>query len=267
MEPQIYIHRANSSIIATAIHDGHQIPTMLREKMFLPAHIRIREEDPYTADIIDLDLPLNSVVIGNSRFVADLNRAREACIYKSPEDAWGLTVWATELSAAEERGVLTYYDKFYSEMKTLLEEVIANKGYFIVLDVHSYNYRREGPTMQASPVENPEINIGTIHNQPIWRPVLNAFINALSTTTINGRHPDVRENVKFRGGAFSQWICSAYGQYGCVLSIEFKKTFMDEWTGRINIKHLLEIKSALKQSISTLSGQMPLLYQAVTTRR
>ena len=43
---------------------------------------------------------------------------------------------------------------------------------------------------------------------------------------------DVRENVRFRGaGTWPRGCTSATRRTGCCLAIEFKKIFMDEWTG------------------------------------
>ena len=42
---------------------------------------------------------------------------------------------------------------------------------------------------------------------------------------------DVRENVKFEGRQLAWWVHDRYPRIGCVLALEFKKTFMDEWTG------------------------------------
>jgi hypothetical protein len=49
-----------------------------------------------------------------------------------------------------------------------------------------------------------------------------------------GRHLDVRENIKFQGGYFPRWTHEHFPDSACVLAIEFKKFFMDEWTGKID---------------------------------
>lgn len=254
MEDRLLIKVRNSPIIATAIHDGHFIPTAFLDNMSLEEHERSHEEDPYTAFMADL--PVNTVIAENSRFLADLNRPRNKCIYKTPDDAWGLTVWKQPLSKQKEKQLLNYYDTFYARMKQLLDKVISQHGFFVVLDIHSYNYRRQSPQEEAPRSENPEINIGTKNNQHHTRTLINAFIDFLSQSKIYGHRPDVRENIKFQGGEFSKWISTHYGRYGCVLSVEFKKTFMDEWTGRVNIKHLMDIHATLKNSIPLLKKEI-----------
>lgn len=252
MEANIQIQERKSPIIATAIHDGHIIPAAFMEKMQLQEHERMREEDPYTANMTHL--PVNIVTVATSRFLVDLNRSRAHCIYKHPEDAWGLSVWKTPISEQMEEQLLNYYDLFYARMAALIQRTIQSQGRFVVLDIHSYNHRRMHPDEEAPIEENPEINIGTIHNLAKWQPLIDRFIEGLSKTKIMGHRPDVKENVKFKGGDFSKWICTHYGDYGCVLSIEFKKTFMDEWTGRLDVDHLLAIQHALKDNLSVLKA-------------
>ena len=64
-----------------------------------------------------------------------------------------------------------------------------------------------------------------------------------------GRHLDVRENVKFRGGQFSRWIHQTFPESGCALAIEFKKFFMDEWTGEPDKTQLEAIRQALQSTV------------------
>lgn len=254
MESRILINKQNNPIIATAIHDGHFIPPEFLRNMALKEHERMREEDPYTALIADL--PVNTVVVENSRFLTDLNRTRDKCIYKTPEDAWGLKVWKEPFPKQKEKQLLAYYDFFYGKIKQLLDEVIAQHGCFLVLDIHSYNHKRVSPLKEASNKKNPEINIGTENNLDKWHPLIEEFIDFLSQTQIDEHEPDVRENIKFKGGAFSNWIYTNYGQFGCVLSVEFKKTFMDEWTGRVDVKHITDIHTALQSSIPLLKNKL-----------
>ena len=59
------------------------------------------------------------------------------------------------------------------------------------------------------------------------------------------------ENVKFRGGQLSRWVGEKYPETGCSLAIEFKKFFMDEWTGQLYPVEHQRVLEALK---STMSG-------------
>lgn len=67
-----------SNFVCTAIHNGHQLRPELLEKCALNDSQRLREEDPYTADIT-ANMPIT--VIGNdSRYEYDLNRPPETCV-------------------------------------------------------------------------------------------------------------------------------------------------------------------------------------------
>ena len=85
---------------------------------------------------------------------------------------------------------------------------------------------------RSAVAENPEINVGTGSlDRDRWGTVVDAFLEALPRR-------DARENVRFRGGELSRWVNGRYCDRGCALAIEFKKTFMDEWTGALDEAHL-----------------------------
>lgn len=250
------IEKSTFPVITAAIHEGHHIRPELLPFMNLDEAQRTREEDPYTGYLTSIS---DSRIITNvSRFEVDMNRPREKAVYQEPEDAWGLQVWSSPPPTSYINYSLKLYDAFYRQVDDLLQYTIRSCGYFAVLDIHSYNYRREGQEGQDNDVQNPEVNIGTIHNDPKWKKLTDHFIRTLSGTKINGRHPDVRENVKFKGGEFSRWINENYGSKGCVLSVKFKKTFMDELTGIVSIPHLRDIKKALFATLDGLKTQLDL---------
>ena len=78
-------------IVATAIHDGHGLREEVAENMKLNERDRLREEDPYTSEWVEV---ADTNIIGLcSRFEVDLNRPREKAVYITPDDCWGLDVW------------------------------------------------------------------------------------------------------------------------------------------------------------------------------
>lgn len=240
-------------IVAAAIHDGHQVRPEVAARLALTEPERLREEDPFTAGWAEI---VPTRIVGcRSRFEVDLNRPREKAVYRVPEDAWGLTVWEEmPLPAEIVECSLALYDSFYAEVLTLLKEMEARHGAFIVLDLHTYNHRRDGPqSPPAAPDENPEVNIGTgtMLYPERWEPLIARFISDLRGFDFQGRRLDVRENVKFKGGQFGRWIHHTFPETACVLSIEFKKFFMDEWTGIPDPALLTAIREALS---STLPG-------------
>ncbi len=218
-------------LIATAIHDGHEVRDEVRSHLSLSDAERLREEDPFTGQWTKS--AATQVVGLRSRFQVDLNRTRDKAVYRTPEDAWGLRVWKEEPPAAVFERSLAEYDAFYSAMREMLDAVTRRHQHFIVFDLHSYNHLRQGPTgPPADPAANPQVNIGTgSMDRQRWAPVVNAVIDSLRTFDFPGGKLDVRENIKFFGGAWPRWVHANFPDNGIAIAIEFKKFFMDEWSG------------------------------------
>ncbi|CAN5694630.1 N-formylglutamate amidohydrolase [soil metagenome] len=251
----VFGHRPGP-LIATAIHDGHDLRPEVAELMKLPEADRLREEDPYTGSWVDI-APAN-IVARRSRFEVDLNRPREKAVYVHPEDCWGLDVWSKPLSEDIIKDSLLEYDEYYSFLNQLLTQAEAEHGKFVLLDIHSYNHRRNGPDAAAeSATENPEINIGTgTMDRERWAPLVDRFMHDLRSFDFMGRRLDVRENVKFEGGNQVRWVHEKFPLSGCGLAIEFKKFWMDEWTGEKDGKQVGEIGAALRSTIPGLLDEL-----------
>ncbi len=235
----------DSPVAAVALHDGHDLRAEVCAAMRLGNQERLREEDPFTArwtEVVETRL-----IVRRSRFEVDLNRPRERAVYRTPEDAWGLHVWRATPSPSMVTASLAQYDAFYAEAGRSLAHMRNRWGRFIVLDFHSYNHRRDGPT--ASPADwatHPEVNVGTSNmDRRRWAPVVEAALSHLRSAAFMGRTLDVRENVKFTGGHFSQWIHNTFPAHGCAIAIEFRKSFMDEWSGTPDVAHLEAIRRVL----------------------
>ena len=241
----------NSPFIAAAIHDGHHIREEVREHLNLQAHERMREEDPYTDYLAEV--AVNRVIGRRSRFEVDMNRPRDKAVYRKPSEAWGLRVWKKVLPAAIVERSLAIYDEFYAAVEDVLLTVTTRFGYFVVLDLHSYNHRRESDKNSCESL-NPEINIGTASLAGRWHRAKDAFMTRMQQIEVKGHNLDVRENINFRGGEFSNWINNNFGNHGFSLAIEFRKSFMDELTGRVDIHHLNSLRSALVKSMSAIHG-------------
>jgi hypothetical protein len=138
----------------------------------------------------------------------------------------------------------------------MLDEIIAREGGALVYDLHSYNHRRGGPDAPPAPQElNPDVNVGTgALNRDRWGAVVEGFIRSMSQRCVRGRRLDVRENVCFRGGYLSQWVAEAFQDRACVLAIEVKKIFMDEWTHVLDEVAHREVEQALAGSIPGVLG-------------
>lgn len=218
-------------IAATAVHDGHGLRDEALTLSALTSAERLREEDPGTATFASI--AGTQIIVNRSRFEVDLNRKREAAVYVVPDDAWGLNLWTTKPTKGFIERSLAEYDAFYAEAHRVFTEMESRFGRFVVFDMHSYNHRRNGPEGRAEdPAGNPEINVGTgTLDRERWGSLVDRFMNDVADYDYLGRHLDVRENVRFRGGHFSAWVHENFPDSACCLAIEFKKIFMDEWTG------------------------------------
>lgn len=240
--------QGNSPIVVTAIHDGHLTRDSIQKLFRLNEQERLREEDPFTAKWVNISD--NRIVVHHSRFETDVNRPREKAVYIKPEDAWGLNIWKEDLNGEIIEDSLAVFDAFYADVKMYFDELFQSHESIVVYDLHSYNHRRDAPDKEADPGQNPEINIGTKNmNHAKWQPVVDTLVHSFQSFDYDGRTLDVRENIKFKGGYFGQWLYEQYGDKICPISIEFKKFFMDEWTGEAFDKDITLINQLLKESI------------------
>src|SRR5689334_10075059 len=120
--PVFEVHRADGPVVATAIHDGHDLRPDVAEHLALSEKQRLREEDPFTW--LWTEVGNTRVRMLRSRFEVDVNRPREGAVYQRPDDAWGLDVW---LDAAPRQATiqqsLAEYDEFYQDMYELLRDL------------------------------------------------------------------------------------------------------------------------------------------------
>ena len=255
MSDQIWrIQVGDGPLVATAIHAGSALHAETAAHIALEEHQRLREEDPFTD--IWTEVAPTRVVGTHSRFEVDLNRPREKAVYRTEEDAWGLKVWKDAISDEVADRSLSRYDAFYEALGSLYAEISAKYGAFVVYDLHTYNHRRAGPDgPHADPDLNPQVNIGTgtLPNRQKFAGVIDRFINDLAAFDFPGGKLDVRENVKFFGGQHARSTHLRYPQRACVLAIEFKKFFMDEWTGELDPEEPEAIPQALGATLIGLN--------------
>jgi N-formylglutamate amidohydrolase len=258
MQASWVLTQGHGPIVAVALHDGHNIRAEVSSLLALSESDRTREEDPFTA--LWTTVADTQIVVKQSRFEFDLNRPREKAVYLTPEDAWGLSVWHSVPSEEIVARSLAEYDAFYATVKRVFADIEQRFGCFVVFDLHTYNHRREGlEALPADPRYNPEINLGTGSlNRDRWAPVVDRFITDLRSFDFLGQHLDVRENIRFRGGHFSRWTHQSFPESACVLAIEVKKFFMNEWTNEADPVQLDAIRRALQ---STVPGLLEALKQ------
>ena len=226
------MRRGDGAVIATAIHDGHGLRGEVAEAMALSEPDRLREEDPFTGQAV-ADVA-NHIIVHRSRFEVDLNRVAADAVYATPEQSWGLKVWHDAPHPALVARSLALHAAYYRMLGGMLDEIAAVHPRFVLIDAHSYNHRRDGPDGAAMPQETaPDINIGTFSMpRDDWAFLIDPLMEAMRGFDFNGRRLDVRENVAFQGkGEQTRFVHDRYPGVGCAIALEFKKFFMDEWTG------------------------------------
>lgn len=255
-------YRGPGPLVATAIHDAHDVRDEVRALFSLADADRLREEDPFTGRWTEV---APTRVIGlRSRFEVDLNRPRDKAVYRQPSDAWGLQVWRDELPDEVAERSLAEYDAFYDALGQLYADLAARHGAFVVYDLHTYNHRRAGRhRSEASALENPQVNIGTgtMSDRSRFAPVIDRFMRDLSEHDFPGGKLDVRENIKFQGGNHARWAHERFPESACVIAVEFKKFFMDEWSGEANDQLVDAIGAALTATVPGVIAELDELRQ------
>jgi len=243
-------------VVATAIHDGHALRPEVAAAIALGDAERLREEDPFTGEAVR-GVPAH-IIVHRSRFEFDLNRGADETVYTSPEQSWGLEVWKPGApDAATVRESLALHREYYLGLGQLLDGLAARHKRFLLLDVHSYNHRRDGPDAPPTPpAEAPDINIGTFSMpREQWAFLVDPLIEAMWGFDYNGRRLTVGENVAFQGkGEQARFVHERYPGTGCVIAFEVKKFFMDEWTGTPDPAELAAMRALVAHVARTAEG-------------
>ncbi|MCW8090831.1 N-formylglutamate amidohydrolase [Alteromonas sp. ASW11-130] len=244
------IHKGQGPVLATAVHAGHEIREDLHPYLAADDDTRRREEDPIT----DIWATAGDHFFTNyvSRFEVDLNRPREKACTFDPKDTWGLQIWRERPPQILIDKSLKQHERFYQMMALWIEELIDLHGNVLVLDIHSYNHRRNGPDAPASPAsENPEIDLGlTTMQHEKFAGVANALAEGLKATPYQGNKLDVRENVRYPdGGNWPEWIFANYSKNVCTITLEYKKFYMDEWTAQSSLPIVEDLRAGLCKAV------------------
>jgi len=241
-----------SPVIAVALHSGHYVRPEVRPYLKLSEELRLREEDPFTGRWCVISD--NRAIAHHSRFECDLNRPPQKAVYRTPEDAWGLDVWQHSVPEQIFEHSLARYERFYQRLFGLIESLLKRHRRVVVLDLHTYNHRRGGPESEPQdPHQNPEINLGTGSlDRERWAAVVDRFMTDLRSFDFLGRQLDVRENVRFLGGEMAKTLHARYPASVCVLAVEVKKFFMNEWTGEVDAASYNAVLRALWSAVPGL---------------
>lgn len=225
--------------ICGAVHDGHQFRRSLWDICTHTAYERWYEEDPCTFEMI-MDHPV--VIAGcDSRFEYDLNRSPEECVF---EDAWGKKLWKESLPYAEKALSLKKHEAFYQVAHALIAKIEAIHGAALVIDMHSYNWRRWDRVV-------PTWNIGTSridtdrfgHLAESWRTKLQQVRlphGIPETAGIN--------DVFFGKGYFLGSITQKFPNT-LVLATEIAKVYCDELSGVVYPEVVTAVRKQFRELI------------------
>ena len=231
-------------IVCTAIHNGHGLEPLIAANMALNENERLYEEDPHTGYFTEICG--NRVIVKHSRFEIDINRPPEKAFYAKPDQAWGLNVRKKEPAIAERELAMSNYQRFYDEVHEMISKLLEKHKRIFVYDLHSYNHQRQGAGMPYDdPAKNPEIILGTNNMPDKFMPLVEMVQKQLVSEDFFGQRLDVRINVKFDGGQFSRWLHNSFPDQVVCIALEFKKIFMDEWSGEVDWEKALRLREIL----------------------
>lgn len=250
LDPGWEVVRGDGPVLATALHQGHGMRDELRPYLAVSGDERRRDEDPitgYWASAGD-----NIFRSNRSRFEVDLNRPRVLALSTDPKHTWGRKIWRAQPPRAVVDTALRQHDAFYAFMDQWIDELIATHGAVLILDIHSYNHRREGPQSGAAPLaNNPDLDIGaTTVDKHRFGTVVDTLKHSLLSSPVHGRRLDVRTNVRYPdGGHFPEWVYSRFNHWACTITLEFKKFYMDEWHGDVSLPIVDDILRSLETAV------------------
>ena len=238
-------------VVCTAIHNGHKLSEIIAGNMALSESARLYEEDPFTGYFTEI--ASNRIVVYYSRFQVDLNRPIERSFYITPQQAWGLQVRLDTPDSEEIEFSKKCYNWYYQSVQEHVDKLLEKFERIFIYDLHSYNHQRGGEGAEYDdPEKNPEIIIGTNNMPSSWFPLVDNIVEQLRSEDYFGRCLDVRINVKFDGGNFSRWLHNTYGERVCCIALEFKKIFMNEWTGEIDWLKAKRLREILAGSLQVI---------------
>ena len=245
-------------MLALAVHAGHAMRDELLPWLQASGRTRRTEEDPGTDRLLE-PFPV-AIHTETSRFELDLNRPRHTAAYTGPETCWGIQLWR-EIPPDEvlERS-RARHDEAWAQIDRLVDDTVERFGYCVLLDFHSYCWRRERelPHWWDDP-GRPFFNLGTRGAHPRFRALNQALLDALRPIEWRGRRVTVAENEIFGGGTIHRHQQARYPDRVVVPSLELKKVFMDEHGGEFYEPGWSQLVHATSQAWYAVLEDLPRL--------
>lgn len=245
-------------VLALAIHNGHEMHPDLLANCGISEADRLREEDPFT-DVF-ANAFANKIIVYTSRFTVDLNRSPENAIYQNPEDCWGLKARINPIHDKLLAELKQGYEQWYTLLTYTVNRMLKKHPFLLVLDLHSFNHRRKGPDAEPdSQQDNPDIILGRNNMPSEHYPFVQSLKDKLDKKEIDGNPLDCRIDVKFTGGWVSRWLHHTYPKQVLCPAVEFKKIFMDEWSGNLNKEFQSKLSNVFSASVEACCKEINLL--------
>ena len=226
--------------MSAAIHDGSNFRPELEDNCLLEKNDRYYEEDPYTGSFIAKQAI--TLIAHDSRYEYDLNRDTDECVY---ETAWGKEIWKSPLSEEMIAKSKAKHAQFYRIVTTVVEALVEDFGQCVVYDNHSYNFKRHERK------DLPVINVGTTSVKgEQWRPIIDSWLSALQSMSVDGIEVTAAENDIFYGKGRLAGFCHSRYDNVLVLATEAKKVFMDELTGQADAVVLPSLQQVYNDTVA-----------------
>lgn len=244
-----------SPLIGCALHHSHHMRPELGPHLVIAPGDRYYDEDPETHRF--LSVLTHRILPNQSRYEVDLNRSPDVAVYARPELAWGIQVYDGELDRDTRERSLEKWCEYHAAVDAAVEDAIDRFGRAYVLDIHSYNYQREGPVDWRTDGK-PVINLGTAYLDldDEGRSVKDWLLGELQGHTLLGEQILVEENTAFKGGYLNRRLARQYGPRCITLSVEYKKVFMDEREARILEHALADLVGQFNTTIRALAERL-----------
>ena len=107
--------------------------------------------------------------------------------------------------------------------------------------------------------KKPDVNFGTrAVNRDLFGDVIDELLKYFNELSIDGHSLSAGENLEFKGGYLSRRRSPAHYDHLLVLATEFKKIFMDEWSGQLYEDTFEELLEGFSQVVNQIVAH-PLL--------
>ncbi len=218
-------YKKNSfNVLLLTIHAGQWVPKEIENKMCLPKIFRKKEEDKDSDKLYSLVvLEKGGIWVSTklSRFVCDLNRPQNRCIYFKDKEKWlHRKVWKDDLKENDIKKICSWHLEFYATLEKLLES-------------YSFNIIFDGHTMKDKP-DRPRVSIGTKYISSFYMPIVRSMRNKLS----NLGYKPVLFNKPYGGGFILKWLKAKFPDR-FIFSMEFNKKLYMKPNRRVTLKRKL----------------------------